>query len=261
MTSMRVRDLGVQLSGRQFIRDLNLDVDAGEVLALVGPNGSGKSTLLKSIYRFLRPNHGTIWLSGRDLLTMSGREIARALAVAAQDVPLDLDLTVADVVGLGRIPHQKPLAGPSERDLDAIGEAMHRASVDTLAHRRWTSLSGGERQRTLLARVFCQEGSVLVLDEPTNHLDIRHQLDLLTLVRGAGTTTVTALHDLNLAMEFADRVAVIDRGAIRAIGAPAEVLVSAVVRPVFGVDVDHVHHPRTGRPYLLFSRPNQEESQ
>jgi iron complex transport system ATP-binding protein len=252
---LEVRDLGIRVGERLLIDGLNLDVGPGRSVGIVGPNGSGKSSLLKAIYRVLRPAHGEITMGGVSAASLSAKAFARTLAVVAQEAPGDVALSVADMVMLGRIPYQAALSGISSVDRAAAADALVTVGAADLADRTWATLSGGEKQRVLLARALAQDGQVLVLDEPTNHLDVRHQFELLRLVRGLGVTTLAALHDFNLAAEFCDDVIVLQAGAVVAAGHPSEVLVDEVVYPVFGVHVDHVRHPRTGALRLLLSAP------
>ncbi|MCI3223776.1 ABC transporter ATP-binding protein [Streptomyces sp. NP-1717] len=243
------------LDGDTLVRDLSLHVGTGQIVGLVGPNGSGKSTALRCVYRALRPTGGTVLLDGRDLTSLTPRESARAVAAMTQDSSVDLDFTAEEVVSLGRAPHLRGNRTPSERERGLVTGTMARLGIGHLAHRGILTLSGGERQRVLVARALVQEPEVLVLDEPTNHLDIRHQLELLALLRGSGPTVLVALHDLNLAAAACDRLAVLSRGRLVASGTPEEVLTAELLREVFGVRADVVRHPRTGDPQLLYVLP------
>lgn len=251
--------LGVRLGGHDIIRDLDLQVDAGQIVGLLGPNGSGKSTVLRTVYRALRPHTGSIHLDGQDLLAMSLRGSARQVAALAQDSSSDLDFTVEEVVRLGRAPHQDHGRRLTRRELDLADEAMSRLEVDHLRHRGILSLSGGERQRVLIARALVQEPRLLVLDEPTNHLDIAHQLRLLGMLRG-GCTVLTVLHDLNLAAAACDRIHLLLDGRVVASGTPHEVITRETVQAVYGVDVLVVEHPLTGRPQILHTLRSPEET-
>lgn len=253
MSRLDLVGVSIDVGARRLIDRIDLNVDDGRFIGLVGPNGSGKTTLLKAIHRITTPVDGSILVDGQDLASMRAREVARQIAVVAQETPLDIDLTVAEVVMLGRLPHQGPFARTSEGDRAVVLDALERADITHLAERSWRTLSGGEKQRVLLARALTQQGRILVLDEATNHLDVRHQLELLALVRSLGTTTIAALHDLNLAAEFCDEIVVISDGRLVACGPPSEVLVREVITPVFGVDVEPVRHTRTGAVRLLFS--------
>lgn len=262
MMRIDIENLSVDIEGARLLRDIHLGVAAGQVVGLVGPNGSGKSTLLRCVYRALRPAHGVVRLDGDDLHTMDARAAARGVAALPQDSAPEFDFTVAEVVAMGRLPHQRAsaLGRPSASDIAVCSEALDRAGAGHLADRTFT-LSGGERQRVLMARTFAQSPRVLVLDEPTNHLDIAHQLDLLALVRDwrppdsdRAVTVLTALHDLNLAAEYCDLLYVIRQGSVVASGPPDEVLAPELLANVFGVRAHRVRHPETGALRLLFDR-------
>ncbi|OZM71163.1 ABC transporter ATP-binding protein [Amycolatopsis antarctica] len=246
-------ELSVAIGGNTLVRHLTLDVPAGSVVGLVGPNGSGKSTALRCVYRALRPSGGTVRVGGTDLASLGLRRSARTVAALTQESGTDLDFTVREIVALGRTPYlrgNEPL-GAAEHAL--CEDAMGRMDVRHLADRGVLTLSGGERQRVLVARALVQSPEVLVLDEPTNHLDIRHQVELLSLLRESGLTVLVVLHDLNLAAAVCDRIGVLSAGRLVASGTPAEVLTVALVREVFGVDAHVVTHPLTGDPQLLYA--------
>ncbi|MFI5658283.1 ABC transporter ATP-binding protein [Streptomyces sp. NPDC051684] len=245
--------LTVVTDGATLVRELSLHVPEGRVVGLVGPNGSGKSTAVRCVYRALRPTTGTVRVGGDDLSRLTMRAGARAVAALTQDGTVDLDFTVSEVVALGRTPHlrRNQHLGPHEREL--CERTMDRLGIRHLAQRGVLTLSGGERQRVLVARALVQEPEILVLDEPTNHLDIRHQVELLSLLRGAGLTVLVVLHDLNLAAAACDRLGVLSRGRLVASGTPKDVLTPELVEDVFGVGASVVPHPLTGDPQLLYT--------
>ncbi|WP_447042274.1 ABC transporter ATP-binding protein [Streptomyces sp. DSM 118878] len=250
---LHVDGLGVTVDGKSLVRDLSLDVADGEVVGLVGPNGSGKSTALRCVYRALRPTAGTVRIGGDDITRLPMRRTAQLLAAMTQDGAVDLDFTVEEVVALGRAPHQRGNQALSGRERELCAAAMERLDIARLAKRGILTLSGGERQRVLLARALVQEPRVLVLDEPTNHLDIRHQVEILSHLRGAGLTVLVVLHDLNLAAAACDRIGVLHEGRLVACGTPKDVLTEALVADVFGVRATVVPHPLTGDPQLLYA--------
>ncbi|PDP89474.1 ABC transporter ATP-binding protein [Glycomyces fuscus] len=250
---LRLEGVSVTVAGAELVRELSLEVPGGRVVGLVGPNGSGKSTALRCVYRALRPTHGTVWLDGEDLSGLSLRRSARSVAALTQEGGGDLDFTAAELVALGRTPHQRGNRPLDARERELCREAMERMDVAHLADRGVLSLSGGERQRVLVARCLVQEPRVLVLDEPTNHLDVRHQIGLLSLIRRTGVTVLVVLHDLNLAAAVCDRIGVLSGGSLVAAGTPREVLVPELVERVFGVRATVVPHPLTGDPQLLYT--------
>ncbi|ATW51110.1 ABC transporter ATP-binding protein [Streptomyces xantholiticus] len=254
--------LTVEIAGARLVEEATLRAGSGQVVGLVGPNGSGKSTLLRCVYRALRPSAGTVRLGGEDLHALSAREGARRLAALPQEAVTEFDFTVAEVVAMGRLPHQRSVARTTDEDRKACEAALVRVGAGHLAERGFLALSGGEKQRVLIARALAQQPQVLVLDEPTNHLDIAQQLEVLALVRGSGVTVLTALHDLNLAALHCDLLHVIDSGRIVASGAPYDVLTPELLAEVFGVRAHRVPHPESGAVQLLFDRllPNQPAS-
>lgn len=240
---------------QRILADVAIDVPTGSFTGLLGPNGSGKSTLLRGLARLGELDDGVVHLGPDDVHRLPRRQLARRLALVEQRSDTDLDLTVLDVVLLGRTPHRSTLAGDSATDLAIAAHHLERVDLLHLAHRRWDTLSGGEQQRVHLARAMTQEPSLLVLDEPTNHLDVAHGLRLLALVRHAGLTVVAALHDLNLAASFCDRLVVLHRGRVAAAGTPWEVLTPQLLAEVYEVDAEVTPDPRTGAPHLWFRAP------
>ena len=242
---MRVEADGLTVQG--IITDITLQA-RDEVVGIVGPNGSGKSTTLRCVYRAMKPDAGAVLIDGVNV--HKRQNLARDLAALTQESQVEFDFTVAEVVEMGRLPHERD----SARDRRVVLDALATVDLSGLASRSFLSLSGGERQRVLIARAIAQEPRVLVLDEPTNHLDIRHQLDVLALARGLGVTVLTVLHDLNLAASYCDRLYVLDEGRLVASGTPDEVLVPELIAKVFHVTAHVVRHPTTGVPQLLFDQ-------
>ncbi|MFD1663070.1 ABC transporter ATP-binding protein [Streptomyces caeni] len=247
-----IEDLHVDYAGRTVVAGAHLVAAEGEITGLVGPNGSGKSTLLRTVYRHLRPSAGRVLLDGADLRALSPTESARHVAALPQERGGDFELTVREVVAMGRTPYKRAFAGEDDADRDIVARALADVGMDRHSGRRFTALSGGERQRVLLARAFAQDPDVLVLDEPTNHLDIRHQVELLALLRARRRTTLVSLHDLNAAASVCDRLHVLHAGTVVASGPPREVLTPALVAEVFGVRATVVDHPLTGDPLIAF---------
>ncbi|OLT16975.1 ABC transporter ATP-binding protein [Pseudonocardia sp. CNS-139] len=241
----------VGYGGTPAVADASLTVAPGGFLALVGPNGSGKSTLLKTLFRALRPERGHLVLGEDDLWTIPHRENARAVGVLAQHASDGFDFTAHEAVMLGRSPHLGTFGRPGAGDGAVVRRALERTGCTGFAHRPLSQLSGGERQRVLLARALAQEPRVLVLDEPTNHLDPHHQLATLRLARSLGITVLAALHSLDLAAQYADRIAVLSAGRVVAAGAPLDVLTREVLVTHFRVDGSVITDPVTGQPRVL----------
>ena len=245
--------VSVELDRHRIVDEVDLKVGDREVVGLIGPNGSGKSTLLRTVYRALAPMAGVVRLGGDDVWSLAPRESARRTAVVAQEAPPEFDFTVEEVVTLGRLPHKGLFDGETDEDRRLIVEALDRVGIAHLTHRVFTTLSGGEKQKALLAKALVQQPSLLVLDEPTNHLDIRAQLELLELIRELGVSTLTALHELNLAAAYCDRLYLLDGGRLVTSGPPTDVLTPEVLGAVFGVAAHRAEHPDTGRLQLVFA--------
>jgi iron complex transport system ATP-binding protein len=247
IASVRTERLTVAYRGRPALTDANLDVAAGERVALVGPNGAGKSTLLRAVAGLIEPAAGTVELGGAPLADLDRLAIARRLAVVPQLPSLPFSTTVEDVVALGRLPHEHPIRGLRPADRAAIAAAIDRVGVGHLLGRDARELSLGERQLVLLAMAVAQGSPILVLDEPTVHLDLRHQVEVMELLvdlnRRDGTTILAVLHDIGLAAHFFGRIVVLDRGRIVADGPPGDALDEARIRDVFGVDPALVRMP------------------
>ncbi|MFB7030570.1 MULTISPECIES: ABC transporter ATP-binding protein [unclassified Streptomyces] len=224
----------------------------GTVTGLLGPNGSGKSTLLRLLAGVLAPDSGVVTLDGDPLAGLGRRTVARRLATVEQQSDTQTDLTVLDVVRLGRVPHRRAWTPPSAADEAAVRSALARTGLADRARQPWRTLSGGERQRVQIARALAQEPRELLLDEPTNHLDVQHQLDLMELVSGLRLTAVVALHDLNLAAVYCERLVVLSGGRVVACGTPDEVLTEELIADVYRVRAAVTRPEPGGRPHVRF---------
>lgn len=238
-------------NGTEVLRDVALDIGAGEVVSLVGPNGSGKSTLLRCINRVLKPKKGAVFLGERDLKSIPRKEMARLIGHVPQSMSTPFPTTVYDTVLMGRRPHLT--WGIGARDREIVAEILILMGLKEMAMRGIDELSGGERQKAFIARALAQEPTVLLLDEPTSNLDLKHQLDVLALVRttakARGMSVVMAIHDLNLAARFSDRIAFLRKGEICAIGRPAAVLTAENIRDVYGVAA--IVNGDSGQPHVV----------
>ncbi|MCR9094195.1 MAG: ABC transporter ATP-binding protein [bacterium] len=234
---LHVRHPGVD---RDVLRDASLKIREGEILALVGPNGSGKSTLIRALGRDLDPRRGEIEVEGEPLSNYARRRLARRVARLPQDPTTPEGLTVEALVECGRHPHVGSFGRLGSRDLAIVAEALEAVEIADFRTRPLETLSGGERRRAWIAMAIAQEPRVLLLDEPTTALDLRHQFELLDLLvrlnRERGTTIVLSIHDLEHAAHVADRVAVLSRGRVYAVGPPAQVLSEETLLDVFRVE-------------------------
>lgn len=248
-------DLTVGYGDRIVLDDLDLAVAPGRITAIVGPNACGKSTLLRCLSRLLAPRGGDVTLDGKAIHTMGAKALARTLGLLPQSPIAPEGITVSDLVGRGRHPHQGLFSRWSAADDAAVAAALEATRTVDLADRPVDELSGGQRQRVWIAMALAQQTDLLLLDEPITYLDVSHQvevLDLLTdLNRTRGTTIVMVLHDLNLAARYADRLVAVAEGRLRGTGTPAEVLTEETVRSVFGLRCSVIVDPVSGAPLML----------
>ncbi|QIZ99294.1 ABC transporter ATP-binding protein [Leifsonia sp. PS1209] len=252
---LAARELTLSYDGRVVVDGLDLEVPPGTVTAIVGPNACGKSTLLRGLSRLLAPASGAVLLDGTDIHSLPTKQVATMLGLLPQTPTAPDGITVADLVGRGRYPHQGWFRRWAAEDDEAVASAMVSTGVADLATRAIDELSGGQRQRVWIAMALAQQTDILLLDEPTTFLDISHQIDVLDLLLDLnaerGTTVVMVLHDLNLAARYADHLIAMRAGAIVAAGTPAEVVTAELVREVFGVDSVIAPDPVTGTPLVV----------
>lgn len=252
---LHVRDLTVSYGAATIIDGLVLDVPRGGVTTIVGPNGCGKSTLLRAVAGLIPRERGEVVLDGRNTAEMKRREIARTLAVLPQTPVAPDGLTVRDLVGRGRHPHQTWLRQTSGNDRAMVDEVMELTQVAEFAERPLERLSGGQRQRAWIAMVLAQDTPLVLLDEPTTYLDLSHSVELLALIRrladDMGRTVVMVLHDLNLAARFSDQLVVMKGGEVQAAGTPAEVVSEQLLADVFSLPAVVTEDPVAGGPLIV----------
>jgi iron complex transport system ATP-binding protein len=258
--SLELIGLSVNIGRRRIVDRVNVSVGNGRFVGLLGPNGGGKSTILKTLYRVHRPAAGQVLLDGEDLLAMKPKDVARRVAVVAQESSVEFDFTVLEMVMIGRTPHKRAFQRDDELDRGIVLQAIERVGCEHLVDRSFNTLSGGEKQRVLIARAVAQGADHLILDEPTNHLDIRYQMEILELVSELDVTVLAALHDLSLAALFCDTVYLLADGVIVTGGPPKAVITTEMVRHAYGADVLVVEHPDTGTPHLMPRRSNRPSS-
>ncbi len=252
---LKIEHLTVAYDSRVVLHDVSFNVDAGEVVALVGPNGAGKSTLIRAVSGVVPLQHGDVRINGDLLSRLSTMERARYLAVVPQARSLPPAFTVYESVLLGRTPHLGWLGRTGPLDHERVQYALEQTQMLPLAERFVGELSGGEQQRVLLARALAQNTPVLLLDEPTTHLDLQHRDSLIRLIRDLAVNkhlaVLMVLHDLNLAALYADRVALLVDGRMRAIGEVSQVLTAEILSDVYGIPVHVIPHPDYGSPLVL----------
>ncbi len=249
---LETRDVNIRLSSQEIVHHASVRVKEGEFVGLIGPNGSGKTTLLKSIYRQLKPSGGVILLDGRDMREIPYKESARDMGVVSQFTNLSFDLSVEDMVMMGRSPHKKAFSGDTKEDYAIVEEALRKVDMLDFRDRGFLTLSGGERQRIVLARALAQQVNILLLDEPTNHLDITYQLQIMDVVKSLHKGILAAMHDLNLTLMYCTYVYVMQHGEIIAYGRPEEVITPELIRRVYNVDCDIIRAPRSGKMHVIY---------
>ena len=239
-------DLSVSVPKRRIVEGANIHVDEGEFVGLLGPNGSGKSTLLKTVYRTMKKESGTVMIDNRDVDSLSLKESALMLSVVTQHNYFNFDFKVEEVVMMGRTPHKRSMEMDNDEDRRIVRDALEKVNMYEMRDRSFSSLSGGEQQRIILARALAQETPCLILDEPTNHLDVKYQLEVLDIVKELGCTTLCALHDLNLAAEYCDRIYILLDGRVVAEGPPEDIITESLIERVYGVKSSVEINPHTG---------------
>lgn len=234
-----------------ILKGVSINIKSKEFVGIIGPNGSGKSTLLKCIYRTLKPDEGAVYVNGEPLISMKVKESSKKIAVVAQHNFYNFDFSVREVVMMGRSPHKKTLDRDNEEDYRIVKEALNTVGMNGFEDRSFSTLSGGEQQKVILARALAQQTECLILDEPTNHLDITHQLEILKIVKELGITVVSAIHDLNLAAAYCDRLYVLRDGQILYEGTPEDVLTKEIIKEIYSIETEIVKDSK-GKMHILF---------
>jgi len=263
MIPLTASDISFSYSDQAILDRISLELHAGEVLVLLGANGAGKTTLMQTLCRQLRPDSGVVMIQQRDIRKQTFKAIAREVSLMPQQENRDSQLSVSDVVALGRSPHAGWWLPLTARDHAAVDQALEMSGLTHLRDRRITELSGGEWRRMILARALAQHASILLLDEPTAGLDLKYQLEVLvrvqTLARQCQLTVVLSLHDLNHASIFGDRLALMHNRKLLAVGTPKDVLQPSLIETAFGIPVMVIDHPIHRTPFVvpLYEKPSQ----
>ena len=233
--NIQTDNVKVSFGQKSILQDISLSIRDKEFVGIIGPNGSGKSTFLKCLYRVLQPNNGKIFFDGTEMSSLSHRDTALKMAVVAQHSTVNFDFSVLEMVLMGRSPYKGLLDRDQIDDYEIARHALAQVGLSDFESRNFNTLSGGEQQRVILARALAQRTECLVLDEPTNHLDIKYQLELMTIVKRLDATVVSAIHDLNLAAIYCDRLIALKDGSVVCSGTPHEVLTEDTIRHIYGV--------------------------
>ncbi|WP_374706850.1 ABC transporter ATP-binding protein [Bacillus sp. J14TS2] len=252
---MLTNDLSIGYGETMVVNDLNIEIPNGKITALVGANGSGKSTILKTMARLMKPSAGGVLLDGEQIHSKSTKEVAKSLAILPQNPSAPDGLTVYELVGYGRYPHQTGMGVMSKEDRKMIEWAIHVTGMAEFYDRAVDQLSGGQRQRAWIAMALAQQTDILFLDEPTTFLDMAHQFEVLTLLKRLNQeenrTIIMVVHDISHATRFADHMIAIKQGAVVCAGTPIEVVTSEVLKQVFQIEADIIQDPRTGGPLCI----------
>ncbi len=238
-------EVGIKLGKKEIVKNVCIQVQSQQFVGLIGPNGCGKSTLLKGIYKSLSPYMGTVFLDDLDVLKSAEKKVSQRLGVVGQFNEVNFDLTVHQMVMLGRTPHKKMLESDKQADFIIVEEALARTNLLAYKERSFLSLSGGEKQRVILARTIAQQPQFMILDEPTNHLDIRYQIEILSCVKNLHIGVLAALHDLEMAANYCDYLYAMKDGEVYAHGTPEQVLTPATIEALYQVKCQTFINPVT----------------
>ncbi|MGL5649433.1 MAG: ABC transporter ATP-binding protein [Clostridium sp.] len=252
MSNLKVENLNFFIDNKQILDNIKLEIKEGQFVGIIGSNGSGKSTLLKNIYRIYKPKSGKITIDNENMGKMSNREVAKRLAVLAQETGSEFDFAVEDVVKMGRYPYKNLFEDYSDKDLELVSKMLKKVGLENFKERTFNSLSGGEKQRVLIARALVQDAKFLILDEPTNHLDVGYQLQVMDMVKELKMTTFAAIHDMNIAAMYCDYLIVIKKGKIIKKGRTEEILTKELIKELFNVECHVGKNPVTGTLHIFY---------
>ncbi|MHA0856968.1 ABC transporter ATP-binding protein [Paenibacillus sp. CMAA1364] len=240
---------------KTIVHGVDLLIPSNKISVIIGANGCGKSTLLKTLARLIKPTSGTITLDGKPISKIPPKQLARVLGLLPQSPIVPEGISVSDLVGRGRFPHQSMFSGWSKKDYEAVAEAMDIMNITEFANQNIDELSGGQRQRVWIAMALAQQTDILFLDEPTTYLDITYQIEILDLLtdlnRKRGTTIVMVLHDINLAARYADHMFALRQGKLVAEGEPSKVITEEMIKDVFGLRCSVIEDPISGSPSVV----------
>lgn len=249
---LKVENIYYEIDDVTILKDISLAIEKGDFVGIIGPNGSGKSTLLKNVYRVLKPTRGSIYLNAKKLSAQTNKQIAKELAVVSQEFDYGFDFTVREIVLMGRYPLKEFYEIQNKEDERIVDLALERVGLKSFKNRSFLTLSGGEKQRVLIARAIAQETEFIIMDEPTNHLDVGYQMKVMDLIRSLDKTVLTAIHDLNMAMVYCDKIIVINDGVIVQTGNPTEVITEELIQTIYDVPAHIEYNQFLERNMVIF---------
>ncbi len=253
MSRLTIENVCFSYGEKPILKDVSLKVEAGELVSILGHNGCGKTTLLRCISGYLAPSSGEIRVGDTPVRSLGAKELARRMALVPQNPVMEFDFTVRDIVLMGRNPHVRRFAGETEADYTAAEGALARTGMAPFADRSVLTLSGGEWQRTIIARAICQKSDVMLLDEPVASLDVKHQIEILRLLRSLcrenGISALAVMHDVNLSAHYSDKILLLRRGKMLACGEPRAVITAPLLNEAYGVDA--AVREEQGHPFMI----------
>ncbi len=249
---LNIDRLSCSLDRTPILNEVSLHAAEGDFVGLIGPNGCGKSTLLKHVYKIYKPEKNAVFIDGKDIMTLSPKETARELSVMAQENHVEFDIEVIDMVMYGRYSHRKFLKGAQKSDWDICRQYIREVGLEGYEHRFYLSLSGGEKQRVLLARALAQESRLIILDEPTNHLDVHFQYLIMQTLRNQKITIFSAIHDLNIAAMYCNKIILMNNGRVVKTGSPKDVITEKNLKDIFQVRSQVTINEITGKVQVYY---------
>lgn len=253
--TFKTKNIQSGYDNKTILNDVNLSIPSNQISIIIGANGCGKSTLLKTMARLIKPTGGDVLLDGKSIHKMAPKQLAKVLGLLPQSPIVPEGITVADLVGRGRFPHQSVMKGWSKKDYEAVAEALEMMNITEFADRNIDELSGGQRQRVWIAMALAQQTDILFLDEPTTYLDITYQVEILDLLtdlnKRYGTTIVMVLHDINLSARYADYLFTVKNGQLIAEGAPTEIITADLIKETFQLDCQVINDPVSNTPLIV----------
>lgn len=250
--NIKTINLEASIGDSHILKGIDIHIKNKEFVGIIGPNGSGKSTLLKCIYRNLKSYTGSILLNDENLNSISIKKSAKEISVLAQMNNYNFDFTVMDMVLMGRSPYKTFMEKDTALDYEIVNHSLEKVGMLSYAKRNFSTLSGGEKQRILLARALAQKTNCIILDEPTNHLDIKYQLQLMTTVKNLDITVLSAIHDLNIAALYCDKIYALKAGNIVSYGTPKQVLTTKLIKDLYDVNASIIEDTESGTISIIY---------